>query len=85
MQLSDYIIQMKAYVAQACKASLENRHITINLNQAQVELADAEKELMWLRSTYDASQKEYEQNQKRIGNLRSELERERCFCLFQLI
>ncbi|EHA8591515.1 putative E3 ubiquitin-protein ligase BRE1-like 2 [Cocos nucifera] len=69
--------QMKAYVAQACKASLENRHITISLNQAKVELADAEKELMWLRSTYDASQKEYEQNQKRIADLRLELERER--------
>ena len=84
MQMSDFIMQMKAYVAQACKASLENRHITINLNKAKVELADAEKELMWLQSTYDASQKEYEQNQKRIADLRLELERERCFCLFQL-
>ncbi|XP_010936987.1 E3 ubiquitin-protein ligase BRE1-like 2 isoform X1 [Elaeis guineensis] len=69
--------QMKAYVAQACKASLENRHITINLNKAKVELADSEKELMWLQSAYDASQKEYEQNQKRIADLRLELERER--------
>ncbi|XP_020100122.1 E3 ubiquitin-protein ligase BRE1-like 2 isoform X2 [Ananas comosus] len=69
--------QMKTHVTQAVKASLESRHVVINLDRAKIELVDAEKELNWLRSAADSSQKEYEQNQKKIAELKMELERER--------
>ncbi|XP_072991571.1 E3 ubiquitin-protein ligase BRE1-like 2 isoform X1 [Typha latifolia] len=69
--------QIKAHMTQAIKASLENRHLAINLDKAKLELVDAEKELKWLRSAVDSSQNEYERNQKKITELRMELERER--------
>lgn len=71
---------MKTHVTQAVKASLENRHVVINLDRAKIELVDAEKELNWLRSAAGSSQKEYEQNQKKIAELKMELERERWRC-----
>ncbi|XP_051192611.1 E3 ubiquitin-protein ligase BRE1-like 2 isoform X3 [Lolium perenne] len=69
--------QMKSYVAQAIKTSLENRHHVINLEKTLMEVSDTEKELKWLRSTVGSSEKEYELNQKKIAELRVELERER--------
>ena len=68
---------MKAYVAQAVKTSSENRHHVINLEKTLMEVSDTEKELKWLRSTVGSSEKEYELNQKKISELRMELERER--------
>lgn len=73
---------MKAHVAQAVKASTESRHININMEKNKLELIDAEKELKWLRSTVSSVEKEYERNQKKIADLRIELEKERwCFPL----
>ncbi|KAF7039944.1 hypothetical protein CFC21_049884 [Triticum aestivum] len=69
--------QMKAYVAQAIKASSENRHHAITIEKTLLEVSEAEKELKWLRSAVGSSEKEYEQNQKKIAELRTELERER--------
>lgn len=69
---------MKLHVTQAVKASMENRHININLEKTKLELVDAEKELKWLRSTINSFEKEYERNQKKIAELKVELERERC-------
>ncbi|THU49235.1 hypothetical protein C4D60_Mb06t07410 [Musa balbisiana] len=69
--------QMKLHVTQAVKASMENRHININLEKTKLELVDAEKELKWLRSTINSFEKEYERNQKKIAELKVELERER--------
>ncbi|XP_058108518.1 E3 ubiquitin-protein ligase BRE1-like 2 isoform X2 [Magnolia sinica] len=69
--------QMKASLIQAGKVSLENRHLAINMESAKLELVDAEKELKWLRSAVDSSEKEYEQNQRKIVELQAELESER--------
>ncbi|KAJ6812009.1 E3 ubiquitin-protein ligase BRE1-like 2 [Iris pallida] len=69
--------QMKAYIAQAIKTSIENRRVNINLDKSILELAEAEKELKWVKSAVDSADKEYEHNQKRIIELRKELERER--------
>ncbi|KAM3354353.1 hypothetical protein ACQJBY_025182 [Aegilops geniculata] len=69
--------QMKAYVAQAIKASSENRHHAFTIEMTLLEVSEAEKELKWLRSAVGSSEKEYEQNQKKIAELRTELERER--------
>lgn len=71
---------MKSYVAQAVKSSSENRHLAINLERTTLEVSYVEKELKWLRSTVGSSEKEYELNQKRIAELRMELERERLGC-----
>ncbi|KAJ0987534.1 hypothetical protein J5N97_005890 [Dioscorea zingiberensis] len=69
--------QMKVQLAQAAKASADNRHIAIAMDKAKLDLEDAEKELKWLRSTVDSFEKEYEQNQKKILDIRMELEKER--------
>lgn len=68
---------MKASLTQAAKISLENRHVSIKTENAKLELADAEKELKWLRSAVDSSEKEYEQNQRKMVQLRKELEDKR--------
>lgn len=73
-----WIEQMKAHVTQAVKASTESRHININMEKNKLELIDAEKELKWLRTTVSSVEKEYERNQKKITDLRIELEKERC-------
>jgi hypothetical protein len=54
----------------------------INLERTLLEVSDTEKELKWLRSTVGSSEKEYELNQKKIAELRMELERERLVVLF---
>ncbi|KAL0925762.1 hypothetical protein M5K25_004132 [Dendrobium thyrsiflorum] len=69
--------QMKAYLAQAAKTSVENRHIAINLDKAKLELVDSEKELKWLKSAVDITEKEHQRNEERILDLRMELEKER--------
>lgn len=69
--------QMKANLIQAGKNSVENRHVSIKLENAKMELAHAEKEVKWLRSAFDSSEKEYELNQRKMVELRKELEVER--------
>ncbi|KAL6000781.1 hypothetical protein ACLOJK_006507 [Asimina triloba] len=69
--------QMKASLGQAGKASIEYRHLAINLESEKLELIDAEKELKWLRTAVDSSEKEYEQNQRKMVDLQAELESER--------
>lgn len=68
---------MKTSLAQAAKLSLENRHVAIKTENAKLELVDAEKELKWLRSVVDSSEKESEQNQRKMVQLRKDLEAER--------
>jgi len=76
---------MKAYIAQAIKASTENIHVVVNLEKTKMELTEAEKKLKWVKSAAESSDKECEQNQKRILELRMELDRERCVLFFGLL
>ncbi|KAJ1697593.1 hypothetical protein LUZ63_006105 [Rhynchospora breviuscula] len=69
--------QMKASMAQSNKTSSEKRHLALSLEKTMLELSNAEKELKWLRSFVGSSQKDYEQNQNRVSELRLELEQER--------
>ncbi|XP_077240995.1 histone mono-ubiquitination 2 isoform X2 [Tasmannia lanceolata] len=69
--------QMKAILIQAGKASMENRHLAVNIESAKLELAEAEKELRWLRSAVDSSEKEFEENQQKAVEIQAELENER--------
>ncbi|KAL6878521.1 hypothetical protein ACP4OV_012691 [Aristida adscensionis] len=69
--------QMKTYVTQAIKRSAENRHLTISLERTALEVSNTEKELKWLRSAIGSSEKEDEQTQQKIAELRKLLEHER--------
>nr|DAD42139.1 TPA_asm: hypothetical protein HUJ06_000369 [Nelumbo nucifera] len=69
--------QMKVYIAEAGKASLENRHLAVSTEIAKWELADAEKELKWLKAAVASSDKEFEQNQRKMVEIQKELESER--------
>ncbi|CAO2171341.1 unnamed protein product [Urochloa humidicola] len=69
--------QMKTCVAQAIKTSAENRHLTISLERTVLDVSNTEKELKWLRSSVGSSEKEYEQTQQKISELRKLLEHER--------
>ncbi|KAG0550731.1 hypothetical protein BDA96_01G363600 [Sorghum bicolor] len=69
--------QMNTCVAQAIKTSAENRHLTISLERIAVEVSNTDKELKWLRSSVGSSEKEYEQTQQKISELRALLEHER--------
>jgi E3 ubiquitin-protein ligase BRE1 len=68
---------MKTCVAQAIKTSAENRRLTISLERITLEVSNTEKELKWLRSSIGSSEKEYEQTQQKIAELRTSLEHER--------
>ncbi|KAF3777023.1 E3 ubiquitin-protein ligase BRE1-like 2 [Nymphaea thermarum] len=69
--------QIKAYLAQAAKASQENRHLAMSVETAKVEQTDAEKELKWLKTAVESSEKDIEHNQKKFDELQAELEKER--------
>ncbi|KAG9459862.1 hypothetical protein H6P81_004370 [Aristolochia fimbriata] len=69
--------QMKALFTQAGKTSIENRKVVMNVEAAKSELAEAEKELKWLKYAVDSCEKEYEQSQRKIHDLQKELENER--------
>lgn len=73
-------LQMKTCVAQAIKTSAENRHLTISLERTALDISNTEKELKWLRSSVGSSEKEYEQTQQKISELRVLLEHERLGC-----
>lgn len=68
---------MKALLTEAIKSTEEGRHLDVNLETAKWELADAEKELKWLKSAVSSSEKEYEQIQQDIDDIQIELESER--------
>jgi E3 ubiquitin-protein ligase BRE1 len=68
---------MKTCVAQAIKTSAESRRLTISLERTALEVSNTEKELKWLRSSIGSSEKEYEQTQQKIAELRTSLEHER--------
>ncbi|KAK8445712.1 hypothetical protein SEVIR_9G372800v4 [Setaria viridis] len=69
--------QMKTCVAQAIKTSAENRHLTISLERTALDMSNTEKELKWLRSSVGSSEKEHDQTQQKISELRILLEHER--------
>ncbi|KAL9458951.1 hypothetical protein AB3S75_007774 [Citrus x aurantiifolia] len=69
--------QMKACLTEALRYNSEDRHLEVNLETTKWELADAEKELKWLKSAVTSSDKEYEQIQRKTEDMRKELENER--------
>ncbi|PON65184.1 Cdk-activating kinase assembly factor [Parasponia andersonii] len=69
--------QIKALLTEAIKCTEEERHLAVNLETAKWELADAEKELKWLRFALSSSEKEYEQIQQDIDDIQIELDNER--------
>ncbi|OVA20693.1 hypothetical protein BVC80_881g49 [Macleaya cordata] len=69
--------QMKAYLGEAGKACLENRHLITSIESSKWELADAEKELRWLKGAISSSEKEFEQNQRKMAELQADLDSER--------
>lgn len=69
---------MKASLTDVIRSTREERHLTISLEIAKGDLADAEKELKWLKTAVASSEKEYEQTQQQITDIEAELESERC-------
>ncbi|MQM12666.1 hypothetical protein Taro_045585 [Colocasia esculenta] len=69
--------QMKSLLAQAEKTSAENRHLVLTIEKEKLELMEAEKDLKWLKSAFESSEKELEQNQQTAAKLRADLEEER--------
>lgn len=76
------VLQMKGLLTEALKCSQEDRHLTVNLEAAKWELADAEKELKWLKSAYASSEKEYGQLQHDLNDVQRKLETERSGAMF---
>jgi E3 ubiquitin-protein ligase BRE1 len=68
---------MKHCLIEAVRSTEEDRHLAINLESARWELMDAEKELKWLKYAVSSSEKEYEQVQKKINEIQTELDSER--------
>lgn len=68
---------MKVLLNEAIKCTEEERYLAVNLETAKWELADAEKEIKWLRSALSSSEKEYEQIQQDIEDAQIELDSER--------
>lgn len=68
---------MKSYLTEAGKACSEHRHLITTVDTSKWELADAEKELKWLRGAISSSEKEFEQNQRKVTELQRDLDRER--------
>lgn len=68
---------MKSYVKDAIKSTQEDRHLAINLETVKWELADADKELKWLRSAVSSSEKENDQIRRKMDEVKMELDNER--------
>lgn len=79
------ILQMKACLTEALRYNSEDRHLAVNLETTKWELADAEKELKWLKSAVTSSDKEYEQIQRKTEDMRKELENERWVVFLMLV
>ncbi|XP_040993354.1 E3 ubiquitin-protein ligase BRE1-like 2 [Juglans microcarpa x Juglans regia] len=77
MKISYSEEQMETCLTEAIKSTQEERHFAVNLEMAKWELAEAEKELKWLKSAVASSEKEYEQIQQDGDDLQFELENER--------
>ncbi|GAV81523.1 zf-C3HC4_3 domain-containing protein [Cephalotus follicularis] len=69
--------QMKVCLTEALKSTQEDRHLAINLETAKWELVDDEKELKWLKSALNLSEKEYEQIQREVDGIQTKLDKER--------
>lgn len=76
-QVGICILQMKALLTEATKTAEEDRHLAVNVETAKWELADAEKELQWLKSAVSSSEKEHAHIQKDINDIELELHIER--------
>lgn len=68
---------MKVCLTEAIKSTQEDRHFMISLETAKWELADAEKELKWLKSAVTSSDKDYEQVQRKVDEFQVKLDKER--------
>ncbi|KAF5937159.1 hypothetical protein HYC85_024665 [Camellia sinensis] len=76
-EIADSEEQMKVCIDETLKSTQEDRHLAVNLEIAKWELADAEKELKWLKSAVSSSEKECEQIQRKMDEIQMELDRER--------
>lgn len=70
---------MKVCLAEALKHIQDDRHLAVSLETAKWELADAEKELKWLKSALASLEKEYEQIQRKKEEVQMNLDNERYF------
>ncbi|CAL5357927.1 unnamed protein product [Camellia sinensis] len=77
LRIADSEEQMKVCIDETLKSTQEDRHLAVNLEIAKWELADAEKELKWLKSAVSSSEKECEQIQRKMDEIQMELDRER--------
>lgn len=68
---------MKAILTEALKSTEEDRHLSVNLEAGKWELADAEKELQWLKYAVVSSEKEYARIKQDIEDIQLELDNER--------
>ncbi|XP_050368274.1 E3 ubiquitin-protein ligase BRE1-like 2 [Argentina anserina] len=69
--------QMKAVLTEALKSIEEDRHLSVDLEAGKWELADAEKELQWLKYAVVSSEKEYGRIKQDIEEIQLELGNER--------
>lgn len=72
-------MQMKGYIMEALSSTQEDRELAVSLESVKWELMDAEKELKWLKSCASSSQKEYDQIQRKIDQIHTELDTERLY------
>ncbi|CAL5437772.1 unnamed protein product [Camellia sinensis] len=77
LRIADSEEQMKICIDETLKSTQEDRHLAVNLEIAKWELADAEKELKWLKSAVSSSEKECEQIQRKMDEIQMELDSER--------
>lgn len=71
------LMQMKVVLSEGMKTSQEERHLAASLEAAKWELADAEKELKWLKSATSSAEKEYDQIHRDMNEIQMELDKER--------
>ncbi|KAI4304847.1 hypothetical protein MLD38_040310 [Melastoma candidum] len=69
--------QLKFLRAEGMKFSQEDRHLQVILEATRIELADAEKELKWLKSAFASTEKEYNQLETDTKELQMKLDSER--------
>lgn len=70
-------LQVKFLHVEALSSIQEDRRMTINLESAKWELADAEKELKMLKFTLGSNEKDHEQLQRKVDDIQVELNIER--------
>ena len=73
------IMQMMGFLAETRKSTEEERQLAIGLENAKLQLADAEKEFRWLKSVASSSDKEAEEIHQDINDAKIELHNERYF------